>query len=155
MCTSFWSLPTVVSHDFDTNTPGVLAVAGGCTRIQDSASPDELSSSDSDLYPSSDLARLDLAQPDLSGKHGWTQVFVQSGLRLNSAWSSGPSDVYAVGLDGTILHSSGDDVWNQQKIGRLNELTPVYGSSASDVYAVESGSVLHSSRDGSWFWCHD
>lgn len=128
----------------------LLAVAAGCNREQALSPQADLSGSDSDLQATVDLAGADLAKPDLSVKKGWTQVFVSSGLRLNSVWGSGAGDVYTVGLEGTIFHASGDDVWTQQKTGRLSELTSVHGSSATDVYTVESESVLHTTGDGSW-----
>lgn len=93
----------------------------------------------------------DLARPDLApGKRGWTRVEVPDTSWLNAVWGSGPDDVYAVGLNGVILHSTGDDVWTQQKTGRSNELTSVFGSGPHDVYAVESEAVLHTTGDGHW-----
>lgn len=108
--------------------------------------------SDFDLstHIDADAPRADLGGADLAVKPGWTQGFASSGLRLNAVWGSGAGDIYTVGLEGTIFHSSGDDVWTQQKTGRLSELTSVYGSSATDVYAVESESALHTTGDGAW-----
>lgn len=127
-----------------------FAIATGCSRDSQQTPPVDLGSGELDLAVPADLLRPDLATADLAAKRGWTQVFASSGLRLNSVWGSSAGDVYAVGLQGTIFHSSGDDVWSQQKMGRKFELTSVSGSSAKDVYAVESESVLHSTGDGVW-----
>lgn len=123
----------------------LLALAAGCQQEQTVVSEEDLSVGARDLGSPPDLGSADLA-----AARGWTQVFAASGLRFNAVWGSGAADVYAVGLQGTIFHSAGDDVWTQQKTGRMYELTSVAGSGASDVYAVESESVLHSTGTGAW-----
>lgn len=125
------------------------AIVSGCTQAPDDSLPDDLSGGDL-VSAGADMAGSDMARADLAFKSGWTQVIAASGLRFNAVWASGPDDIYAVGLNGTIFHSTGDDVWTQQKTGRMNELTSVFGSSKSDVYAVESSAVLHSTGDGRW-----
>ncbi len=127
----------------------ILGIAAGCNR-DTPPPPDDDHGGALDLAAAADLSGADLSRPDLSVKRGWTRRVVPDTSWLNAVWGSGPSDVYAVGLNGVILHSTGDDVWTQQKTGRAYELTSVFGSSATDVYAVESDAVLHSSGDGHW-----
>ncbi len=136
-----------------TRTQSLLFMATlfvACNRESTPLPTDDTGSGVVDLGIVADLHRPDLAGGDLAVRRGWTQVFASSGLRLNSVWGSSGGDVYTVGLQGTIFHSTGDDTWQEQKTGRPFELTSVSGSSASDVYAVESQSVLHSTGDGAW-----
>lgn len=129
----------------------ILTIAAGCNSDPPlPASEDERDLSVSGDLSAADPSRPDLARPDLAVKRGWTRLEVPDTSWLNAVWGSGPNDVYAVGLNGVILHSTGDDVWTQQKTGRANELTSVFGSSASDIYAVEASAVLHSTGDGHW-----
>jgi hypothetical protein len=66
---------------------------------------------------------------------------------LYSIWGSSPSDVFAVGSGGTILHYDGS-AWSAMSSGTTNELDGVWGSSSSDVFAVgNGGTILH--YDGS------
>ena len=66
---------------------------------------------------------------------------------LNGVWGSSPSDVFAVGERGTILHYDGS-AWSAMASGTSNRLNGVWGSSSSDVFAVgEPGTILH--YDGS------
>lgn len=63
--------------------------------------------------------------------------------RLRSVWGSSPSDVYATGDTGTILHYDGT-AWTSMPSGTVSDLNGLWGSSPSDVYAVGgSGTVLH------------
>ena len=126
----------------------ILTIAAGCNG--DPPLPASDDGGQLDLSVSADLSAADPSRPDLAVKRGWTRLEVPDTSWLNAVWGSGPNDVYAVGLNGVILHSTGDDVWTQQKTGRANELTSVFGSSASDIYAVEASAVLHSTGDGHW-----
>lgn len=126
----------------------ILATAAGCS--QGGFFPPDAEPPRVDLSMAVDLARPDSTTLDLSVKRGWTKVEVPDTSWLNAVWGSGPGDVYAVGLGGVILHSTGDDVWTPQKTGRPYDLHSVFGSSATDVYAVENEAVLHSQGDGHW-----
>ena len=56
---------------------------------------------------------------------------------------SGSSDVWAVGLEGTILHWDGDS-WTRQTAGTDAGLFSVWAANAHDAWAVgEDGIVLH------------
>jgi hypothetical protein len=58
-------------------------------------------------------------------------------------WGSSPTDVYAVGEYGTILHYDGNS-WSDMTSGSTASLLDVWGSSPSDVYAVAyGGTILH------------
>lgn len=58
-------------------------------------------------------------------------------------WGTSPSDVYAVGFRGTILHYDGTG-WSSMVSGTPWELWDVWGTSATDVYAVGYlGTILH------------
>jgi len=71
-----------------------------------------------------------------------------------AVWGSSSADVYVVGDNGTIMHSSGDPAsWGQQQTGVPFALYGVWGSSASDVYAVGTGGcILHSGGGGASSW---
>jgi Big-like domain-containing protein len=61
--------------------------------------------------------------------------------------SAGALDVFAVGMNGTIVHYDGT-TWSSQTSGTSADLFGVWGASGSDVYAVgRHGTVLH--YDGS------
>ena len=57
---------------------------------------------------------------------------------LNSVWCSSPTDVFAVGENGLILHFDGnsDKLWTPMISGTTAYLFDVWGSSSSDVFAV-------------------
>ena len=69
---------------------------------------------------------------------------------LKDIWAISGEDVFAVGVDGTILHYNGS-AWSPMTSGTTQALGGVWGSSGMDVFAVgNSGVILH--YDGtSWF----
>jgi len=76
---------------------------------------------------------------------------------LYGIWGSGPNDIYVVGEDGTILHSTGDGTWATQTSGVSVDLIAVWGSGSGDVYVVggnetnpDQGVILHSTGNGTW-----
>src|SRR5581483_5009321 len=70
---------------------------------------------------------------------------------LAAVWGSGASDVFAVGANGRILHSTGAGAWTPRASGRATALTAVWGNAASDVFiAAADGATLHSD-DGASF----
>ena len=108
--------------------------------------------------PHSDMGGADLAPAPASGDlaaagaptiawraqtSGTTQV-------LNGIWGSSASDIYAVGIGGTILHSGGDGQWTAQTSGTTATLSAIWGDSASDLFATGDSIVLRSSGDGNW-----
>jgi hypothetical protein len=75
---------------------------------------------------------------------GWVwQNPLPQGNSLLSVWGSSPSNVFAVGTGGTILHYNGS-MWSPMVSGTTNFLNAVWGSSSSDVFAVgDGGTILH------------
>jgi hypothetical protein len=63
-------------------------------------------------------------------------------INLNGVWGTAPDDVFAVGDVGTVLHSSGNNVWTAQTSGTTLTLYAVAGSGTGDVYAVGQRAVI-------------
>jgi photosystem II stability/assembly factor-like uncharacterized protein len=62
---------------------------------------------------------------------------------LKDIWGSSSSDVYAVAIEGAILHYDGT-TWNTMNSGSGNTLRAVWGTSSSDAFVVgDEGTVLH------------
>jgi len=97
----------------------------------------------------SDDGGVDAAAVD-AGPGSWTaQSSGSSMYGLNAIWGSGAGDVYVVGNNGVVLHSTGSGDWTPQTTNGAY-LTAVWGSGAGDVYAVGSA-ILHSGNGGaSW-----
>jgi len=94
-----------------------------------------------------DLAGVDGGggvQPDLA-----TPPFValKSGTTngLFQVWAAGGGELYVVGDNGTILHSTNSGTsFQQQASGTTNPINAVWGSGPNDVYAVgAAGTLLH------------
>jgi hypothetical protein len=60
---------------------------------------------------------------------------------LRDVWGTSPTDVYAVGDGGAIVHYDGVD-WTEMDSGKEAALRDVWGTSSFDVYAVGDGVVL-------------
>ena len=93
---------------------------------------------------------VDGKSPALAADPGptWTwQSPLPQGNDLYGVWGSGPEDVYAVGLNGTIVYYDGVS-WVVQTSGTTQNLFDIWGSSATDVYAV--GDVLLRSDGKGW-----
>ncbi len=103
------------------------------------------------------LAVAALSCGDVSRVRTWSCA--EQGRWLSDVWGSAPDDVYAVGYDGTILHSRDRGAtWSSTvapPVGRYSVspwLTAVRGSDRLDVRAVGSdGAILHST-DGGAAW---
>ena len=77
----------------------------------------------------------------------WTPEHSRENQTLYGVWGSSPSDIFAVGEDGTILHYDGTRWWPQTS-STSKTLYAVGGTSATDVYAVGArGTIVH--YDGS------
>jgi hypothetical protein len=78
---------------------------------------------------------------------GWEwQNPLPQGNDLSRVWGSSPSNVFAVGYGGTILHYDGS-AWSAMSSSTKEELWGVWGSSSSNVFAVgEWGTILHYSK---------
>jgi hypothetical protein len=79
-------------------------------------------------------------------ERGWSQTPPGSINALDPTrariWGSGPRDVFAVGGNGTILHSNGT-AWSAMQSGTTAYLGGVWGTGASDVIVSAGDGVLH------------
>jgi len=60
------------------------------------------------------------------------------GDTLNDIWGSSSDDIFAVGMNGTILHYDGNS-WNKMYSGTHEELHAVWGSGPNDVFTAQAG----------------
>ena len=66
---------------------------------------------------------------------GWVwQNPIPQGNRFNGIWGSSPSDIFAVGDAGTIMHYNGKE-WSLMRQSTDEYLLSVFGSSSSCVFA--------------------
>jgi hypothetical protein len=63
-------------------------------------------------------------------------------VTLVGVWGSDPSNVWAVGLQGTIVHWDGR-AWTSVSSGTTYDLYSVWGTAPDDVWAVGTGTILH------------
>jgi hypothetical protein len=61
---------------------------------------------------------------------------------LRGVWGRSDTDLYAVGDNGVILHSVGDDKWLLQPTPSSQALISVFGSGSSDTWAVGPGGLV-------------
>jgi predicted small lipoprotein YifL len=78
------------------------------------------------------------------GSVTWTKV---NNLNLvyfiHAVWGSSPSNVFAVGAGGNILHYDGKS-WSSMLQSTPEDLLAIWGSSATDVFAVGvGGTIVH------------
>ena len=90
-----------------------------------------------------DLGVADSAIPDQSVNKSWVQEDTPVTDTLYGVWGSGPTDIYAVGFGGVILHSTGDGVWQQQQTPLPTVFGDVFGSGPDEIYAAAVDSCIH------------
>ena len=61
---------------------------------------------------------------------------------LYGIWGSSSTDVFAVGVYGTIVHYDGSR-WTEMKSGTDRHLNDIWGSSSNNVFAVGDSTILH------------
>ena len=72
----------------------------------------------------------------------WTPMTLPSTAVLNEIWGTSPTDVFAVGEDGVVLHFDGN-AWTVTTPTK-NALLGVWGTSPGDVFATGmGGTILH------------
>lgn len=70
---------------------------------------------------------------------------------VEGIWGSGPNDIYAIGRNGNLWHSTGDGTWTPQSTPTGAHLTGIWGSGPNNIYvSVNSNVILRSSGDGEW-----
>lgn len=108
--------------------------------------------------PALDLS-ITVSAPDMLVPASWNTFTVSGAPRLLGVWGNGPGDVYVVGgpqqgaMGGTILHSTGNDVWVPQGTTPARPYTyqAIWGSGAGDIYAAYSSATpSHSTGEGTW-----
>jgi hypothetical protein len=76
----------------------------------------------------------------------WSEVLpLTAGLAFNAVWASAPNDVFAVGSanDAAAIYHYDGAGWSPVTIPPVGPLLDVWGLSATDVYAVGVGTMLH------------
>jgi hypothetical protein len=81
----------------------------------------------------------------------WTSIDSQSAVGMNAVWGSGPNDIWAVGVLGSIRHYvPGDIRFDKVPSPTTATLRAIWGSGPNDIWAVgDSGTILH--YDGTSF----
>lgn len=74
---------------------------------------------------------------------GWTLAYAltERGAPLNAVWAASPTDVWAVGDRGAVLHFDGTD-WTRVDVPSVMSLTAIAGTSGSDVVVGGAGGTL-------------
>ena len=79
---------------------------------------------------------------------GWTNTTPPISIKtLNGIWGTSATNIYAVGLEGTILRYNGAD-WTSETSGTIKRLNAVWGLSETNIYAVGDSVILHKTGSG-------
>ena len=80
---------------------------------------------------------------------GWTDVTPANSTKtLYGIWGTSPSNIYALGQDGAILHYDGT-AWTAETSGTTEKLNAIWGVTETNIYAVgENGTLLHKTAAG-------
>jgi photosystem II stability/assembly factor-like uncharacterized protein len=100
-----------------------------------------------------DLSPADLAGADLAeAPTVWVAQALPSGTpAMLNVWGSGPNDVYAVGYNDTILHTTDHGVtWTRVGPTGTADFTNVWGANASAIVAVGLPAAVVYSSAGAW-----
>jgi hypothetical protein len=80
--------------------------------------------------------------------NSWSRMDSGVTQELEDVWGTSPSDVFAIGRDGIILHFDGT-TWTSMNSSTTMPLRDIWGSSSSDVFALAvpagggGGAILH------------
>lgn len=119
------------------------ASAGVDAVVVDTTQVDE--ARDASLDAGADSAPCDASDDDCKEPE-WLPVNTghPSGLGLSSIWGSGPSDVWAVGAKGSVIHWDGT-TWASTPIDTSYSLQSVYGTGPNDVWVTSTASLIYRS----------
>ena len=74
---------------------------------------------------------------------GWSRMASGTTNNLTGLWGASPTDVFAVGPKGTILHFDGR-MWSPMTVAGEPHLLSIWGSSSRDVFVVgDNGVIVH------------
>lgn len=79
----------------------------------------------------------------------WREEAPRSGTPLFGIWASGPNDVWAVGMFGTILRRD-EAGWTTQESPTSENLSGIWGSGPRDIWAVGGGGAVVHFDGTSW-----
>jgi hypothetical protein len=96
-----------------------------------------------------DFMTLEAAATRYDGSNWSSSAVPADASILMSVWSSAPNDVFAVGLQGTIVHFDGA-TWATMASGTIEDLYGVWGSAWNDVFAVGGGGTILHYTGASW-----
>lgn len=103
-------------------------------------------SSSKDVYAAGAYGEVFRSKGD--GK--WTKLSVGNDKTILFAiWGTGVNNVYVAGREGKIYRTKGDGRFTAESLPEGNDVTALWGSSPTDVYAV-AGTLFHSRGDGHW-----
>ncbi len=122
----------------DVMSPVEDAVTGGYGHIGF-----RLSTTTSDRYWVGPNAGGGMPNPTL------TVTSVANPPQLNAVWGSSASNVYAVGVDGTILHYNGSS-WSAMSSGTAEDLNDVWGSGPGNIFAVGNSGIIVRYNGQAW-----
>ncbi len=82
----------------------------------------------------------------------WSSMTSLTDVQLNGVWGSSGSNVYAVGVEGTIRRYDGNvaGTWTGLSSGTTLALRHVWGCSATDIFFVGDEGTIRRYKDGSW-----
>lgn len=108
-------------------------------------------SAPADLVDLGDAAARDMAASDLGTRRLWVQedLPILSGIDLYGVHGTGPSDIFVVGDQGTILHSDGK-AWARQDSKTGQRLLRVFALSPTNIYATGDHVIVHSIDGRGW-----
>jgi hypothetical protein len=99
-------------------------------------------------FPGTASAHMSVGMYDGDGSYlytdtSWNSLTTQIATDLLGVYGFASDDVFAVGVDGVILHWDGS-VWTLQESGVSEDLNAVWGSSSTNVFAVgKLGLIVH------------
>jgi hypothetical protein len=141
-----------------------VAATGGCRQIlgivPEPPTPDGGREANADEASAPDASDATDATGDARVKEdggAWTSQDSGTTSTLRGLWGvvmerdgAVAENIFAVGDNGTILHSTGDGAWHAEDAGGNEELTGVWGSSLDHVVVTTANGILVSNKAGLW-----